>query len=1063
MTTTPQPASWSEWSDALNDAFQISLIDFVSSSANPTGWTIDQWEPSEEDVAFAWGIYVELRTRITTQPLHFLSGDETTALDSLHKLFQIIRDQAKAAGPAACVTTSLTNYILNTAIRPLTTRWHRKKLDGKLNPEDLRREFRSSLQQLQEKLRIYRQFLFTVASGTHADGSDREVARVAQADVVDLGTAIPFDRLLGLEKLVEDAPNVGVREIISAEQQEVINRRTAVGCGSVPSDPNSPVKDVVGLAISGGGIRSATFALGVLQGLTNRNKLQDVDILSTVSGGGYVGSFLSSYLNTTSSQCGPTPDQEPFKPEAAGDSHAIRHLRNHSRYIQPNSFDRWALTIAQAAYGIASNLVILSFLVFAAVLLTDFFQRSQLQKIRKAVDQQWTAPSQLTLPTRMQASAVPLPADSPVNSAGTPDEQLASARQQVLNARAEVELAREQVSAAKDRLTASRALAAQQAADNLLTVDQPLPPSALSEDLDYWHLTEFTKGWIIFSGILVFLLPVFQRIRHLWDATHAKVAFYEKLVTGVLIILGLAIAIDQMPAAHFGYMTLMKWIGENILFANKDAQGWSLTATFVTAGNLIGLLMARAEWLRNLARSFPVLGRGLFLLLWLCGPLFVGYAYFELCRVYVADPDFTLEILNRNISAPMLLVVLLLGSLLYSMMVNINFTSLHRFYRNRLSETYLLQQTSGGLKSVEKQKLHAMRKDPRSTAPYHLINAAVNLPSSSEVNLRGRDCDFFLFSKYCCGSPVVGYQTTDRWQNADPHLDLGTAMAISGAAAAPQMGMGSIKGASFLLTLLNVRLGYWLRRPYRDGKAKILRRFLNGPGPQYLACEALNVMHEGYPYLNVSDGGHIENLGVYELLRRRCRFIIAIDGEHDPDFTFSSLRKLQRFAEVDFDTSIHLDVERIAWTDPPDATTDDRKPPAGENAASDEGRSSPSVTRFSRGHFAIGRISYPPDAGNAVTGWLLYIKLSMTGNEPDYVHDYRRQFPDFPHQSTGDLIFEEDQFEAYRCLGEHIVTDLFSPDILCNLLPNTDPDNFNTPAWFQALATTLYEMPPAAV
>ena len=87
--------------------------------------------------------------------------------------------------------------------------------------------------------------------------------------------------------------------------------------------------------------------------------------------------------------------------------------------------------------------------------------------------------------------------------------------------------------------------------------------------------------------------------------------------------------------------------------------------------------------------------------------------------------------------------------------------------------------------------------------------------------------------------------------------------------------------------------------------------------------------------------------------------------------------------------------------------------------------------RFSRGHFAVGKIHYPPDEhGRPVTGWLIYVKLSVTGNEPDYLQDYRRRYPDFPHQSTADQVFEEDQFEAYRRLGEHITDDLFFEELL---------------------------------
>jgi len=69
-------------------------------------------------------------------------------------------------------------------------------------------------------------------------------------------------------------------------------------------------------------------------------------------------------------------------------------------------------------------------------------------------------------------------------------------------------------------------------------------------------------------------------------------------------------------------------------------------------------------------------------------------------------------------------------------------------------------------------------------------------------------------------------------------------------------------------------------------------------------------------------------------------------------------------------------------------------------------------------------------SGPDVTGWMIYVKLSVTGNEPDYVKDYRRRFPDFPHQSTGDQVFEKDQFEAYLRLEEHVADDIFSEELI---------------------------------
>ncbi len=143
-------------------------------------------------------------------------------------------------------------------------------------------------------------------------------------------------------------------------------------------------------------------------------------------------------------------------------------------------------------------------------------------------------------------------------------------------------------------------------------------------------------------------------------------------------------------------------------------------------------------------------------------------------------------------------------------------------------------------------------------------------------------------------------------------------------------------------------------------------------------------------YVNVSDGGHIENLGVYELLRRRCRLIIAVDGEADADMGFNGLVTLLRFARIDLGISINIDLEKL------------RKP---------EG--------YSRSHWVQGTIDY----GNGETGTLLYLKSSLTGDEAPYLHAYKGRNKDFPHESTANQFFNETQLEVYRALGEHIAED----------------------------------------
>jgi hypothetical protein len=343
-------------------------------------------------------------------------------------------------------------------------------------------------------------------------------------------------------------------------------------------------------------------------------------------------------------------------------------------------------------------------------------------------------------------------------------------------------------------------------------------------------------------------------------------------------------------------------------------------------------------------------------------------------------------------------------------LINVNQISPHRYYRNRLAETYLLRK--GKETAVDPQPLSGLRSD-NAGAPYHLINAAVNLPSSKASGLRGRDSDFFLFSRHYCGSPLLGYCQTEELETKDTNLDLGTAMAVSGAAASSYMGTTTIKGLAFWLSLLNIRLAYWLPNPKR------LAEIANGLGarPFSLWSELFGRIDENGKFVNLSDGGHIENLGVYELLRRRCKFIIAIDGEADPEMTFPSLMKLIRYARIDFGIDIQLDLDDLQ-----------------RNEAG-----------YTKAHFVLGEIDY----GDGHTGILLYLKSSLTGNERDYILDYQQSNPTFPHETTADQFFSEAQFEAYRALGEHIGEDLFHPELI------KGAGAITLESWFGALVRNL--------
>ena len=172
-----------------------------------------------------------------------------------------------------------------------------------------------------------------------------------------------------------------------------------------------------------------------------------------------------------------------------------------------------------------------------------------------------------------------------------------------------------------------------------------------------------------------------------------------------------------------------------------------------------------------------------------------------------------------------------------------------------------------------------------------MINTALNIQGSKYANRRGRNAEFFIFSPRFIGSRATKYVRTEEFEDEIDGLDLATAMAISGAAASSNMGASSIKPLTPTLAILNIRLGYWMANPGSSPSSACYPHLSTSS----ISCRScLDLMRENSGTVYLTDGGHIENLGIYELLRRRCRLIIAIDAEADPEMSFRSLNALQR-------------------------------------------------------------------------------------------------------------------------------------------------------------------------
>jgi len=277
--------------------------------------------------------------------------------------------------------------------------------------------------------------------------------------------------------------------------------------------------------------------------------------------------------------------------------------------------------------------------------------------------------------------------------------------------------------------------------------------------------------------------------------------------------------------------------------------------------------------------------------------------------------------------------------------------------------------------------------------PQLLINTTLNLVSGEDLAWRDRKGESFVLTPRYCGSKGVGY--AKMTESTRENLTLGRAITISGAAVDPNMSFYQSSSLTAFLTIFNARLGQWMQNPrFPQWKAE---------GPRFgdrLVSELFGSTDDKNAYIHLTDGGHFENLGVYELIRRRCRYIIAVDAGEDTDASDDNLAQLTRLCRIDFGVRIELD------TDPLEPVQ-------------------PSV--FSRTHVVVGRVHYEDVDSGQVPGIIVYIKISMTGDEPSDVLKYAKRDPRFPHQPT-DLrqSFTDEQFESYRALGDHIARDVFS-------------------------------------
>ena len=236
-------------------------------------------------------------------------------------------------------------------------------------------------------------------------------------------------------------------------------------------------------------------------------------------------------------------------------------------------------------------------------------------------------------------------------------------------------------------------------------------------------------------------------------------------------------------------------------------------------------------------------------------------------------------------------------------------------------------------------------------------------------------------------------------------ISLGTAMAISGAAVSPNMGYYSSPSIALLLAFFNVRLGWWLGNPGQKGNDSYATE-----GPDFaikpLIQEAFGLTTDDKQYVYLSDGGHFEDLGLYEMVRRRCRFIVVVDAGEDAHLAFDDLGNAVR--KIYIDLGIRIDFEGLQ-----DLRNRPPRAPIGEQRQTS--RTMPLGSSTTR----------RPTATSCGNGTILYIKPALHWTEPAGIASYAAAHHAFPHETTTDQWFTESQFESYRSLGfeitEHIL------------------------------------------
>jgi hypothetical protein len=831
---------------------------------------------------------------------------------------------------------------------------------------------------------------------------------------------------------------------------------------AAPADPEADLAAAFGaahthrlsaLCLSGGGVRSAAFAVGLIEGLARHRRLEAFDYLSTVSGGGYAGSWLSAWRYHAARSGGSTvPAPQPWPDASRNDGgpaepDPLLRLRRYSRYLAPHtgmfSIDLWAVLATMGRNLLLIWLVLLP--VLAALLLLPYVYYAGIRMLDRDLEPSVTFSlldpgtwfllinvSLIGLAVRYIVRDLP----SLGGRGGTQRQFLAWCLAPLCLGVLGLTIfwAFNEVP-----IRADLAIIAAAVLSPLVWILAGLPTTRR------WRPKTWTgaavSGALAGAGLWFLTTGAFADGHELLRG-YATFAFPLILVLGLIAtVLLVGLSRDETSAddlewwGRFGAWVLVVavgWLGAStIVFWGPTALSrlssgmlglTDLSSTRISA--VLGILTAASGGLavasgravhadpdgkRLLPRLMAALAVPAFVVLVLTLLTQLNLKVLHGISTTALELDHTLEALIgplHLVESLVLAIVLAAFGALMAMLLPVNKFSLHGMYRNRLVRTFVGAARPQGERSpnaftdFDRGDDVAMADLAVLGRPLHVVNATLNLVADRRLADQQRKSEPFTFSPLHSGAWRLGYRPTrdyavDRLRPGG--VSLGTAATISGAAASPNMGARSSPGLTFLMTMMNARLGAWLGNPGAAGTAIDSWRDADPRGgPWLLLRELFGSTTDESPYVFLSDGGHFDNLGLYEMVRRRCHFILVSDAGCDPAYTFDDLSNAIRMIRIDFSIPIVFD----------DGV------PIGPQAGG-------------ASHFATAQIRYSDvDGPDVPDGILIYAKATLTGDEPWDVVNYARSHPDFPHESTANQFFSEAQFESYRMLGLHTIEQI---------------------------------------